>query len=68
MKFEVTKEMDAFFNQEVYEIRHFDTPLLRFRFSCQKDGLLQAELLWVNANQAALFPKDIVISPSGIIK
>lgn len=29
----------------MYEIRHFDTPLIQFRFSYQKEGWLQAELL-----------------------
>ena len=69
MKLDVVKEkMDDFSNQDVYEIRHFDTPLIQFRFSYQKDGSLQAEILRVNYNQASLFPKDIVISPSGIIE
>lgn len=69
MKLDVVKEkMDDFSNQDVYEIRHFDTPLIRFRFSFQKDGSLQAEILWVDQNQAPLFPKDLVISPSGIVE
>ncbi len=63
-----SKEMDDFSNQEVYEIRHFDTPLIKFQFSFQKDGSLQARILWVNYDQASLFPQDIVISPLGLIK
>ncbi len=68
MQLDIVKEADDFSSLEVYEIRHFDTPLIQFRFLVPKEGLLQAELLSIAHHKAYLFPKDLTVSPQGIIE
>ena len=68
MKRDKFKELDDFSSQDVYELRHFDLPLIQFQFSHTEESLLQAKILWMNPNQDFLFPRDLVISPSGIIE
>ena len=48
-----------------YEIRHFDTPLLRF--SAEEDAAEPAvKILWKNDIQRSLFPLDMDVSENGI--
>ena len=48
-----------------YEIRHFDTPLLRFS-ATEDTSEPEVEILWTNAERSDLFPLDMEISGEGI--
>ena len=48
----------------VFELRHFDTVLLRF--DAQMDTAeLEPKILWVAENQRALLPLDLEVTGSG---
>ena len=63
MKRDEFKELDDFSSQDIYELRHSDTPLIQFQFFLTEEDLLQTKILWMNQNQNFLFPRDLVISP-----
>lgn len=51
----------------VFELKHFDTTLLRF--SAQVDSAeLAPEILWVSEDGKGLLPLDLELSPSGIAR
>ena len=51
----------------VFELRHFDTVLLRF--DAQMDTAeLEPEILWVAEDQRALLPLDLEVTGSGVAK
>lgn len=50
-----------------YEIRHFDTPLLRFSAE-ETAAEPEVKILWQNEVQRSLFPLDMDISEDGITK
>lgn len=51
----------------VFELRHFDTALLRF--DAQMDTAeLEPKILWVTEDQRALLPLDLEVSGSGVAK
>lgn len=51
----------------IYELRHFDTILLRF-FAAENTGLPEIKILWYNEDQKALLPLDLVLSNEGLVK
>ncbi len=51
----------------LYELRHFDTTLLRFAAS-EESGELDVEIVWRNAARRELFPLDLDVSASGVAK
>lgn len=51
----------------IYELRHFDTILLRF-FAEENTGLPEIKILWYNEDQKALLPLDLVLSNEGLVK
>ena len=51
----------------VFELRHFDTALLRF--DAQMDTAeFEPKILWVTEDQRALLPLDLEVSGSGVAK
>ena len=50
-----------------YEIRQFDTPLLRFS-ATEDTSYPEIEILWVNNDQRNLLPLDLDVSAEGISK
>ncbi len=51
----------------VYELRHFDTPLLRFSAS-EESGDLAVEVVWRNAARRGVLPLDLEEGGAGIAK
>lgn len=51
----------------IYELRHFDTILLRF-FAEENTALPEIKILWYNEDQKALLPLDLVLSNEGLVK
>ena len=51
----------------IYELRHFDTPLLRFS-ATEDSSSPEIEIVWKNQDRASLFPLDLDVSPDGISK
>ena len=50
-----------------YEIRHFDTPLIRF--SATEDSCSpEIQILWMNEQKKDLFPLDLQATNEGIRK
>lgn len=50
-----------------YEIRHFDTPLLRF-YATEDSSNPEIEIFWQNKEKSHLFPLDMNVSGEGIAK
>ncbi len=50
-----------------YELRHFDTPLLRFT-ATETSNVPEIEILWINETSRDLLPLDLELSPAGIWK
>ncbi|MCD8376884.1 MAG: XRE family transcriptional regulator [Oscillospiraceae bacterium] len=50
-----------------YELRHFDTPLLRFS-ATEDSNNPEVEILWKNAEKEYLLPLDLVVSGDGVAK
>ncbi|MCQ2417773.1 MAG: XRE family transcriptional regulator [Oscillospiraceae bacterium] len=50
-----------------YELRHKDTPLVRFS-ATENSNEPEIEILWVNSEMQHLFPLDLTISEEGIAK
>ncbi len=50
-----------------YEIRHFDTPLLRFS-ATEDSSSPEIEILWQNAEATQLLPLDLNVSGDGVAK
>ncbi len=50
-----------------YEIRHFDTPLLRFS-ATEDTSTPEIQILWKNEGQANLFPMDLTVTSEGITR
>lgn len=50
-----------------YELRHFDTPLLRFT-ATETSNVPEIEILWINETSRDLLPLDLDLSPAGIWK
>lgn len=50
-----------------YEIRHFDTPLLRFS-AAEDSSAPEIEILWVNQEKKDLLPLDLHLSSEGVGK
>ena len=50
-----------------YELRHFDTPLIRFS-ATEDSNSPEIEILWVNEEKQTLFPLDLQITGDGISK
>ena len=48
-----------------YELRHFDTPLIRFT-ATEDSNSPEIEILWTNEDARNLFPLDLTVSPGGI--
>lgn len=48
-----------------YEIRHYDTPLLRFS-ATEDTARPEIEILWVNDDARQLIPLDLTVSPEGV--
>ena len=48
-----------------YELRHFDTPLMRFS-ATEDSNSPEIEILWENEDARNLFPLDLTVSPGGI--
>jgi hypothetical protein len=48
-----------------YEIRHYDTPLLRFT-ATEDTARPEIEILWVNEEARQLIPLDLILSPEGV--
>ena len=48
-----------------YEIRHFDTPLLRFS-ATEDTAEPEIEILWKNEERRELFPLNMDVSGEGI--
>lgn len=48
-----------------YELRHFDTPLIRFS-ATNDSSSPEIEILWQDKTQRSLFPLDLTVSPNGI--
>ena len=48
-----------------YELRHFDTPLMRFS-ATEDSNSPEIEILWENEDARDLFPLDLTVSPGGI--
>ncbi|MBR3268867.1 MAG: XRE family transcriptional regulator [Oscillospiraceae bacterium] len=48
-----------------YEIRHCDTPLLRFS-ATEDTARPEIEILWVNDDARQLIPLDLTVSPEGV--
>ncbi len=51
----------------IYEIKHFDTSLLRFSVQEEGDGGV-VKILWQNKAARALFPLDLQVSGEGILR
>lgn len=51
----------------VFELKHFDTTLLRF-FAQVDSAELAPEILWVSEDGKGLLPLDLELSPSGIAR
>lgn len=49
------------------ELRHFNTPLLRF-FATEDSNTPDTQILWVDETQKALFPLDLDVSSEGLTK
>lgn len=50
-----------------YELRHFDTPLLRFS-ATEDSSSPDIEILWVNEKDKNLLPLDMELSDNGLVK
>lgn len=50
-----------------YEIRHFDTPLLRFS-ATEDTSAPEIEILWQNPEKSSLLPLDLTISGESVAK
>lgn len=50
-----------------YEIRHFDTPLLRFS-ATEDSSVPEIEILWKNQEKSSLLPLDLTVSGEGVAK
>lgn len=50
-----------------YEIRHFDTPILRF-YATEDSSNPEIEIFWQNKEKSHLFPLDMNVSGEGIAK
>ena len=48
-----------------YEIRHFDTPLVRFS-ATEDSSSPEIQILWVNDQKKALLPLDLQLTNDGI--
>ena len=48
-----------------YEIRHYDTPLLRFS-ATEDTAKPEIEILWINEDARQLIPLDLKLSPEGV--
>ncbi|MBR6716793.1 MAG: XRE family transcriptional regulator, partial [Oscillospiraceae bacterium] len=48
-----------------YEIRHYDTPLLRFS-ATEDTARPEIGILWVNDDARQLIPLDLNLSPEGV--
>lgn len=51
----------------VYELRHFDTPLLRFR-AIDSTYAAELEIVWVNEEARNLLPLDLEVTGDGLFK
>lgn len=51
----------------VYELRHFDTPLLRFR-AIDSTYAAELEITWVNEEKKNLLPLDLVLDGDSLFK
>ena len=50
-----------------YEIRHFDTPLIRFS-ATEDSSSPEIQILWTNEQKKDLFPLDLQVTNEGITK
>ena len=50
-----------------YEIRHFDTPLLRF-FATEDSSSPEIEILWQNTGKSSLLPLDLTVTGEGVAR
>ncbi len=48
-----------------YEIRHYDTPLLRFT-ATEDTAKPEITILWINEDARQLLPLDLTVSPEGV--
>lgn len=50
-----------------YELRHFDTPLLRFS-ATEDSSTPEIQILWTNEENKNLLPLDLAVNPDGVAK
>ena len=50
-----------------YELRHFDTPLLRFEV-IENTFAAELEITWVNEEQKHMLPLDLEVNGDGLFK
>ncbi len=51
----------------IYELRHFNTPILRFK-ATEDSSTPEIEILWINEEQKSLLPLDLNLSAGGVAK
>lgn len=49
----------------IYELRHFDTPLIRFT-ATEDTNEPEIEILWVNEKKRQLMPLDLEVDAEGV--
>lgn len=64
---DVTAEARQIAESEVYWLKLFDEPLLKFALTRQEIGTATADLLFVDKEKAALLPKDLELSDRGVL-
>ena len=50
-----------------YELRHFDTPLLRFEV-IENTFAAELEIIWINEEQKCMLPLDLEVNADGLFK
>jgi hypothetical protein len=48
-----------------YELRHFDTPLLRFEV-IENTFVAELEIIWINEEQKCMLPLDLEVNADGL--